>query len=263
MHSGPGTVRVAVVDSDSGFVRVLAKRLGEAGAQARVFGGPPPSDELRAMRARAIVLDAGLLGQRTFPQLERLANEFPTLATVVTAQTSTLVQRVRALRSGADHWVSKPCHPLEVVACIEAALRRGDPLRGIELVPVRAGELVIRPDRFQAYAGDRSAQLTRKEFELLRVLANATARVVAREEIYAAVWGWTLPRGDRSVDVLVRKVRSKLRRILPSWEFIHTHFGVGYRFEPQQPGPAPQTPSPSGVEGPKKADVPAVVEVAR
>lgn len=253
---------MAVVDSDGGFVRVLTKRLEEAGAHARVFAGPPPSDELLALRARAIVLDAGFLGQRTFPVLELLAQEFPTMATVVTALSSTVAQRVRALRLGADHWVSKPCHPLEVVACIEAALRRGDPLRGIELVPVRAGELLIRPDRFQAYACERSAELTRKEFELLRILANAAGRVVTREEIYASVWGYTLARGDRSVDVLVRKVRARLQRVSPGWAYIHTHFGVGYRFEAVQPGTAPGAPSPSGVEERKQADVPAFVGLA-
>jgi DNA-binding response OmpR family regulator len=64
--------------------------------------------------------------------------------------------------------------------------------------------------------------------------------VLQREEIYSAVWGYSLPRGDRSVDVFVRKLRRKLVQVSPNWRYIHTHFGVGYRFEPQAVGHAGQ-----------------------
>ncbi len=93
-----------------------------------------------------------------------------------------------------------------------------------------AGELSIRPDRFDAYVGEQAASLSRREYELLLELAGAGGRVLEREEIYSRVWGYTMARGDRSVDVFVRKVRQKLERISPSWRYVHTHFGVGYRF---------------------------------
>jgi DNA-binding winged helix-turn-helix (wHTH) protein len=57
--------------------------------------------------------------------------------------------------------------------------------------------------------------------------------VLQREEIYQAVWGYTMAHGDRSVDVFVRKVRQKLEKVSPDWTYIHTHFGVGYRFDPE------------------------------
>ena len=96
--------------------------------------------------------------------------------------------------------------------------------------PITAGELTIRPDQFDAYVGDEPAGLSRKEYELLRQLAAAEGRVLERELIYQRVWGYTMVRGDRSVDVFVRKLRNKLERISPSWRYVHTHFGVGYRF---------------------------------
>jgi DNA-binding winged helix-turn-helix (wHTH) protein len=95
---------------------------------------------------------------------------------------------------------------------------------------VLAGELAIRPDRFDAYVGNEPAALSRKEYELLHQLANGDGRVLEREEIYQRVWGYTMVRGDRSVDVFVRKLRQKLERISPDWRYVHTHFGVGYRF---------------------------------
>ena len=93
-----------------------------------------------------------------------------------------------------------------------------------------AGELEIRPDLFDAYVGDRAASLSRKEYELLRQLADADGRVLEREDIYQRVWGYTMVRGDRSVDVFVRKLRQKLEQLSPDWRYVHTHFGVGYRF---------------------------------
>ena len=62
------------------------------------------------------------------------------------------------------------------------------------------------------------------------MLAGAEGRVLEREEIYQRVWGYAMARGDRSVDVFVRKLRQKLDKASPAWRYIHTHFGVGYRF---------------------------------
>ena len=144
---------------------------------------------------------------------------------------------MRGLRAGADDWITKPCHPEELLARIQAVLRRR---RAGELpseeVTIEAGELAIRPDRYDAYVGEQAASLSRKEFELLRQLAAADGRVLEREDIYQRVWGYTMARGDRSVDVFVRKLRSKLEQISPGWRYVHTHFGVGYRFAPEPVG---------------------------
>ena len=94
----------------------------------------------------------------------------------------------------------------------------------------------IRADQFQAFVGGASVELTRREFELIQLLAEAEGQVLQREEIYQRVWGYAMVHGDRSVDVFVRKLRSKLEKASPEWRYIHTHFGIGYRFaaEPVQ-----------------------------
>jgi DNA-binding response OmpR family regulator len=138
---------------------------------------------------------------------------------------------VRALRLGADDWLGKPCHPEELIARIEAVVRRRRRAEGRQQAgPVVSGELEIRQDRFQAFVGGTSVDLTRREFELLELLSGAEGRVLEREDIYRQVWGYEMARGDRSVDVFVRKLRQKLEKASPSWRYIHTHFGVGYRF---------------------------------
>ena len=96
-----------------------------------------------------------------------------------------------------------------------------------------AGEVEIRSDHFQAFVNGRSLELTRREYELIELLAGAEGRVLEREEIYSRLWGYAMVRGDRSVDVFVRKLRQKLEKASPSWRYIHTHFGIGYRFAAQ------------------------------
>jgi DNA-binding response OmpR family regulator len=98
---------------------------------------------------------------------------------------------------------------------------------------ISAGALEIRPDEYLVLAGGCPLPLTVRELGLLCALARRTGRIVSRQELYAVVWQRPLPKGDRSVDVYVRKLRQKLEKALPDWRFIHTHFGFGYRFEPQ------------------------------
>jgi DNA-binding response OmpR family regulator len=98
---------------------------------------------------------------------------------------------------------------------------------------LRAGQLEVRPGDHIVRAGERTVPMSVRELELLAALARQPGRVIPRDELYATVWGGELRAQDRSVDVYVHKLRSKLAGALPDWCFIHTHFGFGYRFEPE------------------------------
>jgi DNA-binding response OmpR family regulator len=227
-------MHLAVIDSDSGFVQVLTKRMSGMGWQYRTLASPVPPAELVAMRINCLVVDLTLLGPQAWDYLERVCEEIPGLGVIVCTQNSTVAQRVRGLRLGADDWVAKPCHPEEVIARAEAVVRRRRRAAArVDTGPVVAGELEIRADQFQAFVGGQSLDLTRREFELLGLLSEATGQVLQREEIYQRVWGYAMAHGDRSVDVFVRKLRQKLETASPSWRYIHTHFGIGYRFDPE------------------------------
>jgi DNA-binding response OmpR family regulator len=224
-------VRLAVVDADSGFLQVLTKRLENQGWQYRVLASPVPLDAMVAMRLNAVVIDLTVLGPQAWDYLEQLCERLPHLAVVVCTGQSTVAQRVRGLRLGADDWLTKPCHPEELIARVEAVVRRRKRAETrVETRPMVVGEVEIRADQFQAFVGDASADLTRREFELIQLLAAAEGQVLPREEIYQRVWGYAMAHGDRSVDVFVRKLRQKLERVSPRWRYIHTHFGIGYRF---------------------------------
>ena len=101
---------------------------------------------------------------------------------------------------------------------------------------MEAGPLEIRPAEFVALARGRALRLTVRELQVLTALAEREGRIVSREELYRAVWGEPYRKADRSVDVYVGKVRHKLEDAIPEQRFIHTHFGFGYRFEPEPNG---------------------------
>ena len=101
----------------------------------------------------------------------------------------------------------------------------------------RIANLEIRPAELQVLVGERRAGFTVREFELLFLLSRRMDSVVQRPEIYELMWGGEMPRRNRSVDVLVRKVRAKLELAAPDWRYVHTHFGIGYRFAPERIGP--------------------------
>lgn len=102
---------------------------------------------------------------------------------------------------------------------------------------LRAGDLEVRPGDHLALAQGRALSLSERELALLAALARRQGRIVPREELYETVWGAPLRAQDRSVDVYVHKLRSKLARAVPECRFIHTHFGFGYRFEPEPSHP--------------------------
>ena len=246
MSNQTGTIRLAVIDTDSAFLTVLGKRLETAGWEHRVLADSAPTEEIVAMKLNALLVDIDVLGPRAWEFLEEVCGAVPGLGVLVCTAQSTVAQRVRGLRLGADDWISKPCHPEEVMARVEAVVRRRRRSAArVDVGPVVVGELEIRPDQYQVLVSGRSIGLTRREFELLQLLAEAQGQVIEREDIYQKVWGYAMAHGDRSVDVFIRKLRQKLQSHSASWRYIHTHFGIGYRFEPEpllNEAPAPQQP---------------------
>ncbi len=98
---------------------------------------------------------------------------------------------------------------------------------------LHVGELEICPGEGLALAAGQALMLSVREFDLLVALARQPGAIVAREALYDAVWGAPMRQGDRSVDVYISKLRSKLEQAMPDRRFIHTHAGFGYRFQPQ------------------------------
>src|SRR4051812_13370224 len=120
-------IRVAVVDTDRAFLHVVTKRFDALGWEHRVLATGPRYEALVPMRLGAVVIDLAALGPHGWEYLEGLCRRLPDLPVVVCSGPSTVAQRVRGLRLGADDWLNKPCHPEELAARVEAAARRRAP----------------------------------------------------------------------------------------------------------------------------------------
>jgi DNA-binding response OmpR family regulator len=105
----------------------------------------------------------------------------------------------------------------------------------IVAVTMTIDELEVRPDDGLVRVSGRTVVLSQRELEVLKALIERSGRLVRREELYELAWGRTLRPGDRSVDVYVYRLRTKLSNAADGRSFIHTHHGLGYRFEPEPP----------------------------
>ncbi len=219
--------RVLVVDDEPVARDVLARYLRREGFE--VSGAADGHEALTAIRAEqpdVILLDlmlprlSGLEVLRTV----RLDGDVPV---IILSAKSSEQERIQGLQLGADDYVVKPYSPSEVVARVHAVLRRTLPASG-RLV---FGELEIDPARREVLRDGEPVHTTRKEFELLHLLASHPGQVFSREQLLESVWGYVWTGATDTVTVHVRRLRAKIERDPSSPVLLVTIHGVGYRFD--------------------------------
>jgi DNA-binding response OmpR family regulator len=213
--------RILLVEDDNRVAAALVPALERHGYKvSRVATG---AAALAAADVDLVLLDLGLPdidGLEVCRRMRR-AGDVPIIAVTARAEE---VQRIRGLRCGADDYVVKPFSVGELLARIEAVLRRTT-RRPVGEPQQQVADVVIDLARRSVHVGDREVRLTLKEFELLALLARSPGTVVARDDIIAHVWQTTFDGESRTLDVHVATLRSKLER--PG--LIETVRGVGYR----------------------------------
>ncbi len=140
-------------------------------------------------------------------------------------------ERIMGLDIGADDYVVKPFSPSEVMARLRAILRRLDQAGNAQRQSVTKGSLSISLETFQAFVGEEEVRLTKKEIEILFLLASKVGNVFSRGQILDCVWGYDYYGDDRTVDTHIKRMRAKLDQCgHPDWKVV-TVRGVGYKFE--------------------------------
>ena len=227
--------KVLIVEDDEVIAQGMARHLAAAGFDTvTVGGGEAGLARLRFERADALVLDLMLPGIDGWRLIETARSEGIGTPIVVVSARGTEHDRVHALEIGADDYLVKPFSMKELVARVQAAVRRGTRPPEVERgEPIVIEELRIDPRAVQAYVDGESVDLTPTEFRLLYSLALERGRVATRDELLQRIWGRRLTRRDRTVDVFVRKLRDKIDRRAPRHTFIQTRYGVGYKLEPE------------------------------
>lgn len=228
------SLRLGIIGDDPPFTGAILAEARAVGINAiDLKSRRPQARDLKAARLAAVLLDPEASGSQFFGDLERVCVELPELSVLVCGGRADMVSRVGDLRLGADDWITKPADPSEVLARVEAAQRSRRPKDPALEEVLLVGDLEIRPAEFDAWAAGFQVGLTLREFELLHFLARSEGKVLERRTIYRGVWGSMMASDDRSVYTYVRRVRVKLRSASPDWDYIHSHPGLGYRFEPR------------------------------
>jgi len=225
---------VMVVDDEPTIVEVVSRYLERAGFEVRT-AADGPSAIAAAIRQPPdlIVLDlmlpeiGGLEVMRILTEVEKLDS-----AVILLTSKSEESDRLVGLRRGADDYVVKPFSPAELVARVEAVLRRGHGRADQGTGPIEIGDLVIDPaSRIVSRAGAEIA-LTQLEFDLLAFLAARPGQAFSRDQLMEHVWGSDGFSDTGTVTVHVRRLRAKLGEEEEGPDLIETIWGIGYRFRP-------------------------------
>src|ERR1700744_3722538 len=227
---------VLVVDDEPTITEVVARYLSRAGYRTQVAAtGREALDAAAAQRPDLVVLDLMLPGIDGLEVMRRLREQDrDRIAVILLTAKSEESDRVIGLRLGADDYVVKPFSPAELVARVDAVLRRFDNSPAHE-EPMEIGDMKIDPAARQVFVNDDEVQLTQREFDVLLFLARHPGQVFSRNQLMDAIWQYSFYTDTSTVTVHIRRLRAKIEDEPGQPKHIETVWGVGYRFAPCPP----------------------------
>jgi len=224
-------VSVLIVEDEKRIAELLQMYLEKEGYAVTVAAdGGQGLEKFRAIRPDIVLLDVMMPVMDGWAVCKTIRAESQTPVIMLTAKSET-DDKVTGLRSGADDYITKPFEMREVLARIEAVLRR----TGSTAVETKARRLVfdnmtIDMDSFELTVAGKRVDTPPKEMELLFYLASSPNRVYTRNQLLDEVWGFDYFGDSRTVDVHVKRLREKLEGVSDRWS-LKTVWGVGYKFE--------------------------------
>ncbi|HET7119644.1 MAG TPA: response regulator transcription factor [Solirubrobacterales bacterium] len=228
---------VLVVDDEPTIVEIVSRYLERAGFEVEgAADGPEALRQAELCRPDLVVLDVMLPGIDGIEVMRRLHERpGPRTAVILLTARGEENDRLVGLRHGADDYVVKPFSPNELVARVEAVLRRVSPPAEAEeeaAPPIERGPLRVEPASRRVFLDGEELSLTMREFDLLAYLAARPGRVYSRDQLMEAVWDYPFFTDTSTVTVHIRRLRAKLDDDPAEPRFIETVWGVGYRFKP-------------------------------
>ena len=222
------TPTVLVVDDDVNICEALRIYLEPEGWEVvTVHDGGAAIKAIRCMRLQLLLLDVMLPGQSGWDILKQV-RQVSALPVIMLTARGEGYDKVRGLNLGADDYIVKPFDPLELLARVKAVMRRSQPPDIIQ-----SGSLELDISRYQVRLDGRDISLAPKELELLHWLASQPNLVFTRQQLLDSVWGYEFAGDTRTVDVHIKRLRTKLDCPHPDWD-IRTVWSVGYKFFSQE-----------------------------
>jgi two-component system response regulator ResD len=225
---------VLVVDDEPTIGEVVSRYLSVAGYDTRVATtGPAALEAAAGDWPDVVVLDLMLPGIDGLEVMRRLRErESERVAVILLTAKGEESDRVIGLRLGADDYVVKPFSPAELVARVDAILRRLEKNADRQQPPMAFGNLTIDPSARRVELDGEEIALTQREFELLLFMARHPGQAFTRDQLMDRVWQYSFFTDTSTVTVHIRRLRAKVERDPAKPRFIETIWGYGYRFVP-------------------------------
>ena len=223
-------ISVLIVEDDRNIAELLQMYLEKEGYAVTIASnGGQGLDKFRAIKPDLVLLDVMMPVMDGWAVCKAIRSESQTPVIMLTAKGET-DDKITGLKAGADDYITKPFEMKEVLARMEAVLRRSSLSTEKKSRRLAFDQLIIDMDAFELTVDGRKVDIPPKEMELLFYLASSPNRVYTRNQLLDEVWGFDYFGDSRTVDVHVKRLREKLEGICENWS-LKTVWGVGYKFE--------------------------------
>lgn len=226
--------KILIIEDEKSISDIIKFNLSKEGfAVETAYDGKEGLSKAQACKPDLILLDVMLPTMDGFEVCRKVRENSSVPILMLTAKEEE-VDKVLGLELGADDYITKPFGMRELIARIKANIRRVDLVGEMKDEPVNLqefGNLAIDMNRYEVRKDDRPLELTLREFELLKYLAERENRVFSREQLLEEVWGYEYYGDIRTVDVTVRRLREKLEDNSSEPQYIMTKRGIGYYFK--------------------------------
>ena len=217
---------VIIVEDDDSIRELISYALTSSGFNVKSMESADKLyDELNKEIPSLIILDIMLPGEDGISILKKINSDYKKIPVIIVSAKGSEMDKIKALDTGADDYITKPFSVLELVSRVKAVLRRCEKDKN-DIIKIK--DITIDLNRRKVLVGDEDIILTYKEFELLIFLANNKGYVLSRDKIVETIWGFEFSGESRTVDMHIKTLRKKLK---DSGSIIKTIRNVGYKIE--------------------------------
>lgn len=235
---------ILIVEDDNDISNMLKELLQQNGYRtAQAFSGTEALFYIEKELPTALILDLMLPGMNGEELLAKIKQEHPEVAVIISSAKEDIKTRIELLRAGADDYIVKPFDVDELLARLEAVLRRsgksnvGENGQEAHETPttnnttIQYKDIVIEPEEFRVTVAGQEVRLTRREYLILELLMNNPGKVFTKNNIYESVWNEEFLGEDNAVNVHISNIRQKLAKVNSEETYIETVWGIGFKMK--------------------------------
>lgn len=223
---------ILIVEDDNNINHMLNELLTLHGFRTvQAFSGTEAMLHIQKQLPAAVILDLMLPGMTGEELLAKLKADYPQTAVLVASAKEDISTRVSLLRSGADDYITKPFDTEELLARLEAVLRRSQPQTDIHARTIRYKDLTMYPENYTVFAGESELSLTKREYLILELLMKNPGKVFTKSNLYESVWNEEFLGEDNAINVHISNIRQKLAKLNPDETYIQTVWGIGFKMK--------------------------------